>query len=159
MAEWRGLDRMLARLARVPAVVREALEDQLDEEADQLAAAIRRAAPKLTGTMARTIRARKGRRPLTRYVTVGGPETTVKIRRGVSDRDFARARRARGGNRGAYDYTRAVEFGHLTVNGVHVPGQPFIFPTYRARRKAMRRRLAAAGRGALKKLFPTGAAP
>jgi len=153
VAEWRGLDRALARMARLPAQVREEVEKALDDEIEDLAAAMRRAAPVKSGTLRRTIRTGRGKRPLSRIVTMGGPETRVKVRRGVSDRDFARAK-ARGGSRGEYDYSRAVEFGHLTVDGKRVPGQPFFWPTYRARRKAMRRRIYAAARMPLKTLFP-----
>lgn len=153
MAEWKGLDKALARMARLPAEVKASVEAQIAVEAEQLASAIRSNTPVDTGTLRDTIRVVDGKRPLSKLVVAGGRETTVKVRKGVSDRDFARAREAKN-NTGEYDYFRAVEFGHLTKDGVAVPAQPFFYTTYRALRKAIRRRIFAAARKPLKTLFP-----
>lgn len=47
-----------------------------------------------------------------------------------------------------------VEYGHLAVNGTHVPAVPWFWPTYRAREKAMRRRLMNTAKMTIKSLFP-----
>ncbi len=49
-----------------------------------------------------------------------------------------------------------VEFGHLARNGKRVRPYPFFFPTYRARKKAMRKRMLAAARRAIKKAMTSG---
>lgn len=43
-----------------------------------------------------------------------------------------------------------IEHGHKAVDGTHVPAKPSFFPTYRARKKGMRRRLNAAARKSIK---------
>ncbi len=43
-----------------------------------------------------------------------------------------------------------IEHGHLAPDGSHVAAKPSFFPTYRARKKGMKRRLNAAGRKAAK---------
>lgn len=153
MAQWKGLDLALARLAKLPAEVRAAVEQQLEAEAEALAAAMRNNVPVDTGTLRDSIKVVPGKHALSRRIVVGGDATTVKVRKGVSDADFAKAK-AKRNNTGEFDYFRAVEFGHLTPDGVPVPAQPFFFPTYRARKKALKRRIAAAARGPLKTLFP-----
>lgn len=155
MAEWKGLDKQLARLARFPAELAEGLEAQVEQEAEELAAAMRANAPVgKTGRLRRSIKVLPGRHRLSRRVVMGGRLTTVKVRQGVSDRDFKRAR-AKGNNTGEYDYSRAVEFGHLTAAGVMVHGVAMFFGTYRARRKAIRRRISGVARKLLKTLFPS----
>jgi hypothetical protein len=153
MAAWIGLDKALARMLRLPVEINVAVDKQLEEEAQELAAAIRRAVPVRTGALRDTIKVVPGDRPLSRRIVAGGQETTVKIRARVKAADFAKAKAA-GNNKGEYDYFRAVEFGHLSEDGVPVPAEPFFFTTYRARKKAMRRRIAGAARKQLKNLFP-----
>jgi len=154
MAEWKGLDAALARMAKLPDEVKQAVEAQLDVEADALVAAIRSATPVRTGALRGSIQALPGKRPLSRTIVMGGQATTVKVRKGVADRDFERAK-AKQNNTGEFDYSRAVEFGYHTEDGREVRGHAMFFGTYRARRKALRRRLAAAARKPLKTLFPS----
>ncbi|MFN3585191.1 HK97 gp10 family phage protein [Phenylobacterium sp.] len=152
-----NLDRVLARIRALPPALTEALEDQLDTEARDLAAAVKRAAPVgETGKLRDSVRVEQGDHPLSQAVVVGDtPETRKKIRKGVRDADFEAARLT-GGNKGEYDYPFGVEFGHRAPDGTHVPAQPFLFPTYRARKKAMRRRLKARARKVIRKHFPKG---
>lgn len=152
-----NLDRVLARIRALPPALSEALEDQLRIEADDLAAAVKRAAPVgETGNLKESVRVEAGDHPMALAVVVGGvPETRKKIRAGVRDSDFAAAKLT-GGNKGEYDYPFGVEFGHRAPDGTHVPAQPFLFPTYRARKKAMRRRLKARARKVIRKHFPKG---
>jgi HK97 gp10 family phage protein len=67
-----------------------------------------------TGKLADTIRKEPGKRETQIRVRAGGSETTEKSASG------------------SYDYARAVEFGTEKVSA-----QPFFFPTYRLRKKAM----------------------
>ncbi len=48
-----------------------------------------------------------------------------------------------------------IEAGHKARDGSHVAAKPSFFPTYRARKKGMRRRINAAGRKAIKAAFPS----
>lgn len=153
MAKMSGVDRQLARLAALPPAMQEAAASQLEQEVDQLVAAMQNVAPVgETGNLRASIRKEKGARPLSWRIVAGGPLTTVKIRKGVSDSSFAKAKAGRGG--GAFDYTRGVEFGHLTIDGSFVPAEPFFFPTYRARKSGLKRRVMAAAKKPLKTLFP-----
>lgn len=154
-AKMLNLDRVLARLDRLPQLLIDALERQLDVEARDLAAAVKRAAPiGETTNLQQSVRVERGDHVLSQAVVVGDtPQTRKKIRSKVRDSDFAEARLS-GGNKGEYDYALAIEYGHRAADGSHVPAQPFLFPTYRARKKGMRRRLKAAARKVIRKEFP-----
>jgi hypothetical protein len=163
-AKMLNLDRMAARIRKATEVAYATARAQLKTEAEDLAAAIRRAAPEKTGVLKSTIGARPDGDGLKYTIFAGGGKTTKKVRsratnggrgksRGVSDADFAKALEA-GNNTGEFDYSRADEFGRRTHAGVHVNGRPFFFPTYRARKRAMRKRLVDAPKMAVKALFP-----
>lgn len=130
-----GKSRLLERLKAIPSEVKSAVAKQLKTEVDDMVAAMRRAAP------------------------VGGPDdphpgalrdsihSYPTPDRPLSYRIIADARDERGHFVGAH-----IEFGHMAKDGSHVPARPSFWPTYRARKKAMRRRLSAAGRAAIKSL-------
>lgn len=148
-----GRARLKARLSKIPGRVIVACEAQFDLEIDALVQAVKRAVPVKTGTMRDTVRAEPGDKPNSRRIVVGGvPATRKKVRSGVSFDDFQKAK-ASGGSKGEYDYPMGVEFGHRTVDGAHVPADPFLFPTYRARKRGMKRRLRAHARKAVKAAF------
>lgn len=69
-----------------------------------------------TGNLATSIRKQRGKTPTIVRVLAGGASTT----------------RTGGGSK-PYDYARAVEFGT-----VHMPAEPFFFPSFRLMRKTMR---------------------
>lgn len=159
-----GLEAKLAAMRALPKKIQEAVQAQLDEEAKELAEAIKRAVPVKTGALRDSVRVEPTGDPLKRRVAAGGPSTTKKIRsrkvgagrgktKGVSDADFARGLAA-GNNTGEYDYARGVEFGHLTPKGARIGPRPFFFQTWRARRKATVQRIKAASRKAIRSLFP-----
>lgn len=132
-----GLQELDARFRRMRVAVKASSEAEQHLAADQLVRAIAAAAPRKTGTLAKSVRkvegvTKKGRR----YVAVvaGGRETTKKIRQGVSDASFAKGV-ASGGNQGEFDYSRAVEFGSPGE-----PPQPFFFVTYRKLKRRLRAR-------------------
>lgn len=136
MAKMLGLDAVLARLERIPKEVREAVEAQLDKEVDDLVAAFKRAAP------VSDLEAHPGqlRDSIEAYPAPGNP-----LRRRI----IVGARDKQGRVFGSY-----VEFGHNTPKGGHVSASPFFWPTYRAHRKGIRRRLALAATKVLKVQFP-----
>jgi hypothetical protein len=120
---------------------------QMKDEADGLATTAQAHAPKKSGNYRQSIRVEPGKDDLTWRVVAGGPLTTKKVRAGVRDADFraaASAAAAKGDavHKGEFDYARQVEFKQ----------DPVIFPLYRARKKAIKRRVGAAGRKAVKQL-------
>lgn len=149
-----GADRVKALLNRMSEDLKKEIDAATKEEADALAAAIRRAVPVDSGALKASVRVVKHPWKIAAYaVKIGGvPGTRKKVRKGVTDADFAQAR-ASGGNMGEFDYALAVEFGHVGEEGKRVPAQPYAWPTYRARLKAMRARL----RTRARKVFNTRA--
>jgi hypothetical protein len=122
------------RFAKIPDLIAAECGKQLAEEVDGLVQAQKRACPvsvdleKTPGELRASIHA---------YANPDRP---------MSYRVIADARDDKGEFIGPH-----VEFGHLATNGRHVPPKAFFFPTYRARKKAMRRRMLAAARRAIKK--------
>lgn len=130
-----GRARLKARLAKIPKAVKDAGAKRLKVEVDDLVAAQKRAAPvdptsPDPGAFRDSIHA---------YPTPDRP---------LSYRIIADAKDADGNFIGAH-----VEHGHRAANGVHVPAQPSFFPTYRARKRGMKRRIGAAARKAAKQAF------
>lgn len=128
----------MQRLRSLPPAVRKAVGAQLDTEVDDMVAAMRRAAPVDTETQDADQHLRDS---VHAYRTPQRP---------LSYRIIADARDSETGN----FIGPHVEAGHKARDGSHVPPRPFFFPTYRARKKPMRRRLSAAGRKAVKQIFP-----
>ena len=129
----RNLGTVLQRIARVPTAVKRALESQLDKEADDLVSAIKANAPvapqdSTPGQLRNSVHKEPGRRELMRRVIAD-----------AKDKD-------------GHVYASNVEHGHRTESGSHVAGVPFFFPTYRARRAGIRRRMSKAARDAIKAL-------
>lgn len=133
-----GLDKRLAAFARLPPDVRNEIAKSLDAETDELVAAEKRAAP----VSALEDHPGQLRDSIEKYRTPG---------RLLSWRIIAGARDKQGRLFGRY-----VEFGHTAANGTFVPASPFWFPTYRARRKAMRKAILDPARRVIRKLFPKG---
>lgn len=126
-----GREQLLARLAKIPAAVKDAAEDELKTEVDTLVEAMKRAAPvedpdgKHPGLVRDSIEAIKNPvRPLSWTITVS-------------------ARDMKGRLIGIW-----VEFGH----GQAGP-RPFFFPTYRAQKKRLKAAMFARTRKAIKGLF------
>lgn len=128
--------KVIARLGRLPAALKAAVAAQLKTEAEDLVAAQRRAAP------VDQLEPHAGafRDSIHEYPN---PD------RELSYRVIADARDDKGHLIGKH-----IEHGHLAADGSHVPAKPSFFPTYRARKKGMRRRLSAAARKALRTEFP-----
>lgn len=106
---------------RVAGSLEDVIRLELTTQAEEMADAMRAAAPEgETGNLRKSIRVvqEPGRRMVVVLVAAGGPLTTKEVR---------------GGSGVPYDYARATEFG--TQNE---PAESFFFPTYRARKKAIR---------------------
>lgn len=127
-----SIARLRKRLARVPIDVRAAAASQALIEANNLAIAHRHAAPKDDGDLQASIRVDQGARGDRFYVRAGGPKTTKPVREGAS---------------ATYDYVFASEFGTA-----HQPARSWFYPTYRARRKNIRRNIEQAALAAARKL-------
>lgn len=138
-------DRLKRKLRSLPPAAEKAVKAQLEKEANDLAELIRRRVPVDTGTLRESVKVMPGDRPLSMKVKAGGEPTRKKVRKGVKAADFAKAK-ASGGSRGEYDYARGVEFGTSEQ-----PAQPFFWPSYRQRKRPIRRRISAAAKKAVRK--------
>lgn len=127
----RNLDKVLRRLNRIPSAMKKAAAAQLRTEVDGLVAAQKRLAPNDPST--------------------GGSRIRDAIRayenpdRPLSYRIISDAKDEEG-----KPIAANVEHGHRNVDGSHTPARPTFFGVYRAAKKGMRRRIAAASRKALK---------
>ena len=136
-AKMLNLERVKARLRRVPQRVQVAVGTQLAIDAEDMTEAIRRAAP-VSSDLEET--PGELRDSVHFYPTPDRP---------LSYRILADAKDPDGNFIGPH-----VEHGHKAADGSHVPRHPFFFPTYRARKKGSTRRLKAAARKAIKAEFP-----
>lgn len=142
-----GVDRAIAKLRRALPRITGAAVRQIEKEAKDLADAVRQAAPEgPTGNLKKSVEARQVS-PTAWEVRAGGELTTKKVRAGVKAKDIAKAKVAQN-NKGEFDYARGVEFGHRTPDGEHVPAHPFFYPTYRARKGGIRKRILASAQQA-----------
>ena len=130
-----NLAKIKARLAKLPQAAQKALRDQLATEVDDLVDGIKRA---MNAQYAST--ADHDHEHLRDSV-----HAYPNKDREVSFFVIADALDAEGKFIGSN-----VEQGHRTANGEHVAGQPAFWPTYRARKKGMKRRLGAAARKAIR---------
>jgi hypothetical protein len=130
---WLNKQKVLARFRRVPEQIRAEVAAALKVEVHELVEAMRRAAP------VSDVEQHPGqfRDSIHEYPNPDRP---------LSYRVIADARDAKGEFIGPH-----IEYGHTARDGSHVPAVPSFWPTYRARRKAMRRRLANAVRKAARK--------
>lgn len=109
-------DELQSYLDDLPRKVRAKLVDVIEEQANDLAAAIRDAAEQgQTGDLRESVRVEDGENDLERIVTAGGELTTTTSPTGW-----------------AYDYALANEFGTTKM-----PAHPFFWPTIHERREAI----------------------
>jgi HK97 gp10 family phage protein len=136
MAKMTGVEKLTASFNRLPKAVQTAVTVSLEKEVEDLVAAIKRVTP------VSELEDQPGqlRDSVTYYPTPGRP---------LSFRIIAAARDRKGRK-----FARYVEFGHTSKSGRYVPAQPFFWPTYRARKKAMRRRIMAPARKIIRQMFP-----
>lgn len=134
-----NLAKIQAKLAKVAPATQAALRDQLKTEATDMVSAIQRAMDvAYTG---------QNDKDLTRLRdSVHAYEDPDRV---IAYRILADAKDADGKFIGSN-----VEAGHRTVDGGHVAGRAAFYPTYRARKKAMQRRLRKAARDAIRNAAP-----
>jgi HK97 gp10 family phage protein len=118
VAKVQGLDALTAQFKRMREKVRVANAGALLENAEDLARRIKAAAPKDEHELEQTVRVVPGKNGVTQRVVAGGKATRRPVEHGQSP---------------TFDYARAQEFGteDLAAN-------PFFFPVYRKRKRAMR---------------------
>lgn len=137
MAQFQPADkaRAIARMQRLHPAITRRVKAQLADEAASLVEYQQRIVPVRTGTLRETIKHEdvSDESRIAQKISAGGAATTVKVRGGVSDEDFA-------AGKGEYDYARAIEFGTSDQ-----PAVPFFFVAYRNRRPKLRARLVEAG--------------
>lgn len=131
-AEIKGKAAVLARIGRIPQVVRDAAEKPLEEAVEEMASALRRNAPvaveyeKHPGQLRESIeKYRNPDRPLSWRVIAGARDKFGRL------------------------FGRFVEFGHGNAGP-----RPWWFPTYRAHKKRLKTKVFTAVRKALRLLFP-----
>jgi hypothetical protein len=127
-----NLDRLMKKFERMPERVRRQAAVDVRQEAEGMAAQMRRIAPNdddpSNGQQVRDhIRVEDGR--------LGDISAVV-----ISDAKDAKGR----------PKATRVELGHTAANGVQVPASPSFYPVVRSRKKGIKRRLAASMRKALK---------
>lgn len=151
MARLRGKQVAIKRLRALRPDIVAVAEATLRQEADKLADTMRQRVPVLTGALKASIRTEDvpGKKGNIRIIAGGVPETRKKVRKGVKNDDFLKAQRS-GGNKGEFDYARAVEFGHTAQDGTHVQAQPFFYGSYRSKKRAIGRRMSTAIRKKIK---------
>jgi HK97 gp10 family phage protein len=103
-------DEVQSWFRNLPYKLQRELAGKIKEIADELADAIRDAAPEDSGLLKQSIQVRRGRGTLELYVEAGGSLTTKEVRDGSGV---------------PYDYALAQEFGTS-----HQPADPFFYPTY-----------------------------
>jgi uncharacterized protein YukE len=130
-----NLAKIQARIARLPASAARALKAQLKTEVDNLVPAIQRAMDIQYESTADADHQR----------VRDSVHAYENKNRAISYFVIADARDAEGKFIGSN-----VEQGHRAADGSHVAAQPAFWPTYRAGKKGMKRRLSAAGRKAIR---------
>lgn len=149
MAKMQNRQRLLDKMAKMPAAVRSAIKQALAQGADEITDEMRRLAPKDTGKLRDSItQTWGGGRQAYASLSAGGgalgdPDLTVRISAGNS----------------GVRYAHLVEFGtapHLNgglfAGSLH-PGtapQAFFFPAYRANRRRVKSRISRATTRAVK---------
>jgi hypothetical protein len=151
MASIQGLDRLNAKLRRLPVEVRAALIAANQKSAKEMVQLAKRLAPRRSGKLAASILDQ----------TIG--DGVVQVRAGGK----ATSKPIRKGSGVLFDYALAIEFGKKASKGRkqsrsnsgrragasgRASAQPFFWPAYRATKPAARRRANRAMRLAIEKL-------
>lgn len=145
MASWKNKESVLHTLRRLPPALKAAQAEVLEQETAAIVAAMKRACPvggeageseEAAGKLRDSIHSYDGHR------AVRGGVRAELMKTIIAD--------ARDG-RGEY-YGPHVEYGHVARGGKHVPAHPFFWPTWRAMRAGLRRKLAARGREVCKQI-------
>lgn len=143
-----GLERLKAKLAKMPAKMRAAARKAVATGCDEIVAAQKSLVPRDSGDLADSIGWTFGDAPPDAVLTTGG-RTRGAARESVISRDEDIRATVFAGDAEAF-YARQVEFGTAPHEqggrfaGTQHPGtapQPFFFPAYRAKRRRVRSRI------------------
>jgi hypothetical protein len=129
-----NLAQIQAKLARLPVAAQQALQSTLKTEVDELVSAMKRAAPNDPETQGANFRDSIHAYP--------NPD------RAISYRIIADAKDEDG-----KFIASNIEHGHRARDGSPVAARPSFFPTYRARKTPMQRKLSKAARAAIRNEF------
>jgi HK97 gp10 family phage protein len=149
MASMTGREKLLAKMAAIPAEIRREMSAAIQQSADEITRLQKSLAPKRTGRLAESIVSTKGK-PAPKYSTFNG-------KGGESDPDLSVTISA--GN-SKVRYAHLVEFGTAPhVNGGRfagsqnpgTPARPFFFPAYRALKRRAKSRITRATKKAIRK--------
>jgi HK97 gp10 family phage protein len=124
------LNRIMTRLGAVPQAVRKAMQQPLDQSADEMVSMMKGLAPREEGDLQASIKQEPGPHELSRRVVAGGDQTTRPVRDGAD---------------ATYDYALAQELGTKEMQA-----NPFFYPVVRSLRKRVRQRLKRAGSKAIR---------
>ncbi|MFI0847877.1 HK97-gp10 family putative phage morphogenesis protein [Mesorhizobium sp. IMUNJ 23232] len=124
-----GLDRLNAKLRRMPIAAKAELEKAVAEGAQRVAVLAKGLAPVESGALRDSIHVEPGRHELARRIVSGGEATTVTARAG----------------HGSYDYAKGQEWGTDEMSP-----NPSLYPAFRALKKSITARMSRAARKAAK---------
>lgn len=113
-----SVDQFKDLMAKIPTAVAGELQKAVLDQANALADTQRSVVAVKTGNLRKSIRVEKSNRPLQYFVKAGGQLTTKEVRAGSGK---------------PYDYSLGTEFGNEQVKA-----QPFFWPSYRLKKKAIR---------------------
>lgn len=149
--QMKGGDRLLRLLRAAPKAASDEVRAVVKKEAEALAEDIRGAAPEDTGALKAAIRARVSQRGLVARVGIfgirkellAGTAAGLRAARNISKR---LAMRVASQLAGAPFYARFVEFGTQKTKA-----QPYLYPTFRQKRRAIRGAIVQAAVGAIRR--------
>lgn len=124
-----------AKFRALPAAIRQHVSDALEENAEELAEAIRRRVPADGGDLTTSVTWKKGKGATATATAGADPDLTVRVIEGDEDTFYA----------------GFVE--HGTVNH---PAQPHFFPTYRQMKRKLKSRLTRAVRRVIQDMAAAG---
>lgn len=148
MSRIENRERLLRKMAALPAVARKVMAEAVQTSADELVALQRRLCPTKTGALRDSITVRKGSFSLASsgiLAAGGGARSGLTVR---GDDDLTATITA--GSKTAY-YARFVEFGTLKT----LP-QPFFYPPYRLMKRRLKGRISRSARKAAKAVAAGG---
>lgn len=130
-AKVRGVDALAAKLRAMPPAIKQAVRDANQQNAAEFESRIASVVPYERGVD-------REHAPLVSTLTQGAGSTETAVKVSI-------------GGQAPMDYAAHLEFGHMAKDGVHVPAEPFWFPTLRIMRARFRSRVQRAATSAIKK--------
>lgn len=147
----RNLDKVKAKIAKIPANMRGAVAQATDKNADQMVGLAKRLAPIRSGALVASIHKEDGDTELGKRVVAGGLKAFYArfvefgTRGGVAGETVTSKVKKTFGGAAKQARTRKVKRTHPGTRA-----QPFFFPAYRALKQTMKGRVSRAAKAALK---------